>query len=405
MMRGMGPMGGMGMGGGMGQMFEAPISTRIQKYSEMLSLTPSSARRSKSAEANQQEFNEKAGECRKLESLREEAREARDPSVWRDMGTQMDAFRKARAAMAAGFSNDMKALLTPAQIEKFPKIERQRRREQTIGMGLMSGERTDLVRITADLQLAAEQRAQVDPILDQYENDLDRELQNRNAVYEESQTRIRDMFERGGTDDMQRALERGRDASMRVRDVNRRYARQIENVLPDDVRDRFAEQVRRESFPMIYRPSMASRVVDAAAAFDDLDDNQRAAISSIRDSFTRESASLNRQLEQATVKNEETLTVQDMMSRGFRGAGGNDEMESLRDKRRDLESSTLDKIRAILSPEQIERLPRRDERQGGAGGNDRGGEQRRGQPQQQRRGRGGEGDGEATPPRRPDSRT
>lgn len=404
MMRGMGPMGGMGMGGGMGQMFEAPITSRdLQKYSDMLALTPEQRETLEILlEANQQEFAEKAGEARrKLEALREEAREARDPSVWRDMGAQMETFRKARAAMEAGFFNDMKALLTPAQAEKFPKIERQRRREQTIGMGLMSGERTDLVRITAELQLPADQMAVVEPVLEQYEADLDRELQNRNAVYEESQSRVREMFERGSTDDMQRALERGREASMRVREVNRRYARQIENLLPDDARERFAEQVRRESFPMIYRPSFASRVVDAAAAFDDLDDNQRAAISSIRDSFARESASLNRQLEQATVKQEETLTVQDMMSRGFRGGGGSDEMEALRDKRRELESSTVDKIRSILSPEQAERLPRRDDRMGGPG-NDRG-EQRRGQPQQQRRGRGGEG--EDAPPRRPDSRT
>jgi Spy/CpxP family protein refolding chaperone len=399
----MGPMGGMGMGGGIGQLFEAPISTRdLQKYAEMLSLTPEQRETLEILlEASQQEFSEKAGEARrKLEALREEAREARDPSVWRDMGVQMDAFRKARATMEAGFFNDMKALLTPAQAEKFPRIERQRRREQTIGLGLMSGERADLVRITADLQLSDDQLEQIRPILDQYEADLDRELQNRNAVYEESQGRIREMFERGGTDDMQRALERGREASMRVRDVNRRYARQIESVLPDGARERFVEQVRRESFPMIYRPSHALRVIEAAAAFADLDDNQRAAISSIRDSFVRESAALNRQLEQATIKNEETLTVQDMMSRGFRAAGGNDDMEALRDKRRELESSTVEKVRAVLSPEQIERLPRRDERQGGM---DRG-EPRRGQPPQ-RRGRGGEGEGENAPPRRPDSRT
>lgn len=398
MMRGFGGMGGMGGG----QVFEAPITSRdMEKYAEILELTEDQ-REAVAAllEANQQEFNEKAAEARtKLEALREEAREARDPSIWRDMGAQMESFRKARAAMETGFFNDMKAVLTPAQAEKFPRIERQRRREQTIGFGLMSGERADLVRIVGELELPADQQSQVEPVLQQYEVDLDRELQNRNKLFEENQSRVREMFEQGATDEMQRVLEQGREASTRVRDVNRRYARQIESLLPDEPRERFSERVRRESFPMIYRPSFASRVVDAAAAIEDLDDNQKAAIASVRDSYTRESTTLNRQLEQATVKQEETLTVQDLMSRGFRGMGS-EETESLRDKRRELDSSTMDKIRAILTPEQAEKLPRRDERGGGPGDRGDRGEQRR---PQQRRGRPDGGDDAPAP--RPDSRT
>lgn len=401
MMRGFGGMGGMGGMGG-GQMFEAPITTRdMEKYAEFLELTEDQ-REAVAAllEANQQEFSEKAAEARtRLEALREEAREARDPSIWRDMGAQMETFRKARVAMETGFFNDMKAVLTPAQVEKFPRIERQRRREQTIGFGLMSGERADLVRIVGELELPADQSAPLDPVLQQYEVDLDRELQNRNKLFEESQSRVREMFEQGATDEMQRALEQGREASTRVREVNRRYARQIESLLPDEPRERFAERVRRESFPMIYRPSFATRVVDAAAAMEDLDDSQKSAIASIRDAYVRESTTLNRQLEQATVKQEETLTVQDLMSRGFRGMGS-EETEALRDKRRELDNSTMDKVRAILTPEQAEKLPRRDERGGGPGDRGERGEQRR---PQQRRGRPDGGDDAPAP--RPDSRT
>jgi hypothetical protein len=395
-----GMFGGMGMGG-MGQVFEPPINSReLDTYAQMLGLDADQTEALTALlEAHQQEFNESARIAReKLESLREEAREARDPQVWREMGAQMETFRKARQKMEDSFFSDFKAVLTPAQTEKFPKIERQRRREQTIGRGLMSGERVDLIRTIADLKLPAEQLEAVQPTLDLYEADLDRELATRNTVYEESQSKIREMFEAGNMDEMQKVLEKGREASKRVRDVNRRYARQLETMLPTEAQAKFAEQVRRESFPMVYRPTQASRALEAARAFTDLDENQTAALGTLAETYDRELTSLNKQLEQATLDREESITAQDLMSRGMGGFRGEDgPAGELREKRRELDNTTMDKLRALLTPEQIENLPRRDDR-AGPGGGDREGGRDGGGRQQPRRRPGGGGDDAAPPP-------
>ena len=390
-----------GMGGGQ-QMFEAPVNSReLDKYSKILELdADQNEALSALLEAHQQEFAEAAKPAReKFETLREQAREARDPSVWREMGAQMEVFGKARQKMEASFFSDFRSVLTSAQSERFPKIERQRRREQTIGRGLMSGERLDLIRTVEDLKLPEAETATVMPTLDLYEADLDRELAARNAVYEESQSKIREMFEAGNMDEMQKVLEKGREASKRVRDVNRRYARQLETTLPTEAQAKFAEQVRRESFPMVYRPTQAGRALDAVKGFTDLDDTQGTALTSLKESYERELGALNKQLEQATLDREESITAQDLMSRGFGGFGGEDgPAGELRQKRRDLDSTTMDKLRALLTPEQVEKLPRRDvDVRGGPGGGEREGG-RDGGRQQPRRRPGGGGEDTAPPP-------
>jgi len=404
-MGGMGGMGGMGMGG-MQQAFEPPVNSRdLDKYALILSLDKEQTEALTALlEANQQEFNDAAKTAREqIENLREEAREARDPEAWRAMGTQMETFRKARQKMEDSFFADFKAVLTEEQAQKFPRIERQRRREQTIGRGLMSGERVDLIRSVEDLKLTPDQVAALQPTIDLYEADLDRELITRNAVYEESQTKIREMFEAGNMDDMQKVLEKGREASKRVRDVNRRYARQLETMIPDDAQAKFTDEIRRESFPTVYRTTQATRAIDAAKAFADLEETQKAALDAIGENYTRELGTLNKQLEAATLEREESLTAQDLMSRGMGGGFGGGEdgpVGELRQKRRDLDSTTMDKLRALLTPEQIENLPKREDRGGPGGAGEIGGDGNRRQRPRQRPAGGGD---EATPP--PDSRT
>jgi hypothetical protein len=394
---------GGGPGGGFGGMFgrggfEPSITSRdMDRFGQILAFDAEQKEVVNTLlEAYQQNFTTAAKAIRdKMEAVREEFRETQDPSVWESFGTEMQKFRSKSQEMETGLFNDIKAVLTPQQAEQWPHIERTHRRERTIGRGLMSGERVDVIRIIDDLKLTDEQKAPLATVLDQYETDLDRELVTRNAVQEEAIGQFQQMFRGGGDQDaIQKLWDRGREASMRVRDVNNRYARQVEPMLPEDKRAEFAAQVQRESFPMIYRPSYATRIVDTAAGFEDLDENQKAAIATIKESFGRQLDSINKQMEDAWKKREESITPQDMM-RGFgRGGGGDDQTETLRDQRRTLETETIDKVRALLTPEQAAKLPERDARGGGQGGpGGRDGED--GAPRRRNR------DGGDQPPRRP----
>ena len=408
--------GGWGGGGfGGGRTFDISVTTvEMDRYGKMLGLDKQQQEAVKLLhDAYAADFADQADKMRtKMEDMRQEAREAQDPSMWQQMGEEMQKFRTKRTEMESAFFDDVKAVLTPAQAEKWPTVERTRRRESTIGRGLMSGERVDLVKVVDDLKLSDAAKAPLNAVLDQYSADLDRELVARNAVYDEAQNSFRDMFS-GNMDQakMTKTFEDGRAAALKVREVNNRFARQIEPLLPEDKRAAFADTVRRESFPTVYRTSQATRVVEAAPKIDTLTAEQKQTIQSIVDSFNRESAAINKQLETAIVEREASIKPDEIMGRfGMGGGGGggggrggfgggmfdSEKISELRTQRRDLETATVDKIRAALTEEQQAELPQRGGDRGdagGGGGGGRGGDE--GDQPRQRRNR----DGQA--PRRP----
>jgi hypothetical protein len=224
-------------------------------------------------------------------------------------------------------------------------------------------------------------------VLERYEEELDRELINRERVQESLMGRMGEMRMGGDMGAMQRMMEEGREASVRVRDVNRRYARQVQEALPENKQFEFARAVKTASFPDIYRETHAERSIAAAAGFADLDATQREGLESIRTNYTREVSVLNDRLAAAQEELEMNFNIQRMMQ-GGRDLGP---VGELRRQKRELDQNTVENLQKLLRPEQVSRLPQREEnrdwRGGGGGGRDgggdrgqrrRGGEQRRG---------------------------
>ena len=373
-----GPGGGMfgGMfGGGQGRMYEPSVTSReLESFAKLFGLDAAQKDTVKTLfDVYQQEFLAAAKATREeLEALREEAREARDPELFREMGEKSTAFQRSREKMEQSFLDDFKMVLTDEQATKWPKFERMRRRETTIDRGLMSGERVNLYALVDDLKLPAEQRAALDPVLEQYEVDLDRELIERNKMYEEMQGRMREFFtDPEGADAM---IKKGREASVKVRDVNRRYAAQLETQLPADKREAFQAEFRRVSFPQVYRDTYANRVVKAAGGLSGLSEEQKSGLAAIQEAYQRDLSNLQRDMEKAQEQQEMSFSISGMMQRreqgGRRGgAFGEDQaMTDLREKRRELENGTVEKIRGLLNPEQVAKLPTRGDDDDGARG-------------------------------------
>jgi hypothetical protein len=355
-------------------------------------------------ESYQQSYRDKAQPVRdRMDKAREEFRETRDPSVWTEVRTETEKFRPVGEQLTQTFMNDMKSVLNEQQAAKFPSFERALRRNQTMNRGLMSGERVDLIALLEKQEIPEQTRAEIAPMLESYEIDLDRELQARTKLWEELMPKMGElmpqMFGGGGASkELQDIMDKGRDAGMRVRDVNRRYARQISGVLPEGVRGAFDTEFEKQSYPMAFRDTRISRQLTAVQGFADLSGEQKESIAQLGETFNKESESLTRQLIEATDKMESTVTADQLMTM-FR-PGGNDDspVGQINRKRRDLNRTTQEKLEAILTPEQVKRLPQ-DE--GGRGGRDQGGDN-----QGRQRGRRGNndagGDAPAPPTRRPD---
>ncbi len=320
-----------------------------------------------------------------MEEARAEFEETRDRSAFDGVRERGEALRDRRETLETTFFSDIKSLLTPEQTSHWPKVERTHRRRATLDRGLMSGERVDLIEIAREVEVAGE--AQVAEALQLYEQDLDRALVHRNAVIEDAFGQVRELFQAGEQDRIERLFENARDASRQVRDTNRRYTEQIAAALPPERAEVFRSAVREAALPRVYRPTHAQRSLEAAAGFADLTEDQRAAVAGMRERYRNDVLTINTQLERAIEQAEEDADARRFIrmrfqrggdrGRGRGGEGGDDGTRDLMGKRRDLDRQTLALLSEALTEEQIERLPRReadrDDQEGDRRGGRRGG--------------------------------
>lgn len=389
------------MGGGMGGMFgggDSAISeSQVEKLAGIAGMTKDQTEAALMLhEGYQAQVREMQNAMRsKMEAARDAFRESGDPGEFMSMRDDMAKARADRKRLDESFMGDVRALLSDEQAAKWPRVEMTLRRDQLLRRGMLSGERVDLFRLVDDLKLGDEARRPVNEVLSNYEADLDRELVKRDAFTEKVMSQMDQL--RDDPAKAQAMLEEGRGAGVRVRDVNRRYARLIGDMLPMESKAAFDAAFQRESFPTVYRESAVTRGVSVAMGLEDLTPEQRTKIMELNDKYTREAASANERLAKAEEDNEMTMTVDRMMGgggmRGGAGGGGRggDQADSpvqrARQDRRELDRRTNEALRDILTESQREKLPRNDMR-GGRGGEGGGGE---GQPRQ-RRPRGGNAD-------------
>jgi gas vesicle protein len=217
-------------------------------------------------ESYRAEFDAAAKETRdKMRAIREEAQESRDFSAMEQMGPVMEKFSKKSAEMEKAVLGDIKTLLNDNQAAKWPLVERTRRRERTIDRGNLAGESVDLVRVVDGLDLKPDAKLALADALEQYQSDLDRALIERNKVLDEDSAQQQPFNGRLVLDleDMQKRTKKVRDAGELVRGVNQKYAKVFEPLVGDDAKAQFQTEVKRQSFPQVYRPSRTSKAMDA----------------------------------------------------------------------------------------------------------------------------------------------
>mgnify|MGYP006431330641 CR=1 FL=1 len=314
-----------------------------------------------------------------FEDARDEFRETRDRSIWQKVGDATEAIQKDAEQLEDRFFEDLKLLLNKSQLEAWPRVKRAHRRASTIGRGFLSGESVDLVDVVDDVAPDAE-NTELEQVLNSYADSLDRALIKRNERYENGLSRARELFQARDFETIQELFKEAREAGLRVRDINERYARQLAPLLPANAREQFRREVNERSFPRIYRRSYAGRVFDTVEEMQGLTDAQREQIESIRAIHRRQASSINTRWEKAVREREENTDIMSMMRQRFRGGDRQSAEREARADRRELDIQTADKVRDILTPEQAEKLPdepgfdgRRDRGPGRFGGRRGGG--------------------------------
>lgn len=358
--------GGPGMFGGMARPAMTP--KELEGYTALLTMDDTQKDAAKELLSSYTTDFEKASkeQAEKVKKLAEEFRESHDDEVWEQMGPINEKYSKRTKELEASLISDLKSLCTDQQLSLWPKFERTRRRDRTIDRGSVSGESVDLVHLVGQLDLTGQTKADVAQQLEAYEQDLDKALVERNKILDEQAAAFKPGRGRQEFDmeKWQKQMQDARDAGAKVRDVNQRYARSIESLLPDAVKAKFALDVKRASFPIVYKQSRAQRAFDAALKFDDLDSKQKEAITSLRQSYEHEADSLNDKWAAAIMDEEKEGGGGAIMGGGgavMMVSFGDDDSDKpsaqARKARREADKKAVQSLQALLSEEQKSRLP------------------------------------------------
>lgn len=307
------------------------------------------------------------------DDLRAEASEMGDFSI---MATEMpqieERFQREAERIERRFLDDLKLLLTPEQGERWPEVLRAKRRLAELPNGVLAGESLDVVFLAREFEFPEESVESLDAALRRYSADIDVKLADRAEIArDDPMGRVtRGAGGRMNLDLDVEALmshqEKMRGARLAVRDVNMRAARQVAGLLSGDERERFEAQVRRRAYPMVYRETHALRTLEAAMGFSDLGADQRERLEAVRQRYDRSSANLEERMVRAVDAVEEEGGVAGVgrgaMVMRFNASQSDAEraLDEVRTARRELERETLGSVREALTPEQRERLPRRE---------------------------------------------
>jgi hypothetical protein len=346
----------------------------VEKYAELLGF---SGEQKEAALAIHEGYSAAISDARAkrraaMEEMRRASEDTGDHSVFMERMPKVEReYTDASQNLEKSLFSDLKLLLTEDQGERWPRVERSRRREVELRKGSMSGESVDLTEVVAGLRLDEPATTALAAPLEEYEVDLDRQLQARSRIEDDGVA-----FEPGKPLDMEKLreqMDKAREEGMKIKEVNERHARKIEGLLPEDHRSAFRDAVKHQSFPRVYRPARVTRDIDAALKFDDLDATQRQTLNELRESYARDAASLNDAWASAIEDAEK-----EGQTAGMGGGGGRlvlsmgDEPQKLvdaRKARRELDDKVREKINAALTEAQKSRLPKGDEPgEGGAEG-------------------------------------
>jgi hypothetical protein len=303
---------------------------------------------------------------RQMERMQREVQETRDFSVYQEkMPAMFRDLMKRMEELEEGIFADLRMLGAVAETdERWVRVQRMRRREQTRYTTMISGDAVDLVAVVRGLEgVGDDPPAPVTEALLRYEVELDSVLLERERLMKTAMKKgaeaMEDMF------DQEKQLEnmkfweefatKSQELGRRAKGINARHAAAVQQLLEEGARGSFDREVKRLTWPAVYRDSHAERLLGAAEGMSDATDEQKAQLASIRREYEASAGAINSRWAGLIDKREE-------QSEGFSGyfAFGDDEESDegkAKSERRDLDTRTAERIKQVLTAAQQDRLP------------------------------------------------
>ena len=284
------------------------------------------------------------------------------------MRAAMKRFVRQKDELKNDFLTQVRAQLSAEQLGNWPSFERAVTRIKTLPEGRLDGERTDLLVVADGLDLTEEQREDMAELLETYELELDDALRERNKYVQTVSTKLDEAIEQR---DFRKALSLVDAATRRrvaVRGVNDKHTLVFAAKLGEETGATFTRTALQRSYPRVYRRTVGQRSFERALELSDLDAEIRSAIAEIETAYAVELAAGNERLRAAIHRYQPQETrhaierIEAMMSgEGESIAMGHDPDDPIHKafkKRKVLDERFMTQLYILLTPEQIEQLPR-----------------------------------------------
>jgi hypothetical protein len=302
-----------------------------------------------------------------------------------------EAWTIEKVAMRERFVEGLKSQLNDDQLTAWPAFNRFLVREKSLPKSRLSGEGTNLFLIIDEYGLDDASFDRLEPLFDEYELALHNSLVSRDRFLETSAPKLYKALQGGDKDEARRIVDRQVDYRKAVRNVNdqfiQTFASQVRE-LDDTKGSEFARTMQEQAYERIYRQTRTQRAYDMVMEME-LDPEIQAAVVELYASYMRELDSMNQRIVMLVRKKEPAEQVDQidrmsaMIDGNFasmwnRGGGEDDPVDEAYEKRGELDENYMERLEALLTPEQLEQLPRRgrrggEGRGGGGGGEGRGG--------------------------------
>ena len=297
--------------------------------------------------------------------------------------TKVEAWQVRKAELKKNFTEGMKAVLDDDQLSQWPAFERFLIREKTLPRGRISGENLNLFFVVDELRMPQDDFAKIEPLFNDYETRLDAALRARNGYLEESMPKIMKAMQGNDSADAGRIFRRQAELRAAVRDVNEEYRKAMVNALGESAWAKSLDGAILEGgWERFYRPTGTDRMFEEAAKIEGLEPAVLQSVKDLHAAYRNELAPMNERLRTLARTEEPDQIVRDgermvsMISQGVGGMARNfgpgadqgreDPMRKVFDERSELGDRYEERLKALLTPEQFEKLPRST--RGGAGG-------------------------------------
>lgn len=186
-------------------------------------------------------------------------------------------------------------LLTPEQAARWLDVERLLRRRRDLPRGVLAGETTDLAVLLEIVDPAPEALVAAEPVLAAWRIEIDAALRARSEAEERWSLPLADALRAEDAAEAASLAARIHDQHRRVRDVNGASMLLLLEALPDEAAAELANEYRRRTFPRVYGPTRAGRLLDAARRLEELDESTREALEALAADYAIERDAMREQ--------------------------------------------------------------------------------------------------------------